>query len=236
MSFVTDVLITINREDYDRAKAVLHPKRLEYVPGVGIHTAKFRRDTIEPKEKRKELGFSERDFLMLTVAEMTKNKNHITILKAVETLKGTDAYERLHYLIVGRGEQWESLEADAKAMGIDGHVHFLGYRGDAPQLYRCCDLFAFMPFREGLSVALMEAMSSGMAIFCSEIRGNTDLVEDGVSGVYVKNDPQSVAQAIAGLQADPQLRARLGAGAAEKALLFDDENVHRIMKEIYLSV
>ena len=93
-----------------------------------------------------------------------------------------------------------------------------------------------MPFREGLSVALMEAMSSGMAIFCSEIRGITDLVEDGVSGVYVKNDPQSVAQAIAGLQADPQLRARLGAGAAEKALLFDDENVHRIMKEIYLSV
>lgn len=236
LSFVTDVLITINREDYDRAKAVLHPKRLEYVPGVGIHTAKFRRDTIEPKEKRKELGFSEADFLMLTVAEMTKNKNHITVLKAMETLKGTDAYERLHYLIVGRGEQWESLEADAKAMGIDGHVHFLGYRGDAPQLYRCCDLFAFMPFREGLSVALMEAMSSGMAIFCSEIRGNTDLVEDGVSGVYVKNDPQSVAQAIAGLQADPQLRARLGAGAAEKALLFDDENVHRIMKEIYLSV
>ena len=236
LSFVTDVLITINREDYDRAKAVLHPKRLEYVPGVGIHTAKFRRDTIEPKEKRKERGFSEADFLMLTVAEMTKNKNHITVLKAMETLKGTDAYERLHYLIVGRGEQWESLEADTKAMGIDGHVHFLGYRGDAPQLYRCCDLFAFMPFREGLSVALMEAMSSGMAIFCSEIRGNTDLVEDGVSGVYVKNDPQSVAQAIAGLQADPQLRARLGAGAAEKALLFDDENVHRIMKEIYLSV
>ena len=236
LSFATDVLITINQEDYARAKRVMHPKRLEYVPGVGIHTEKFRTDSINPGEKRKELGFSDDDFLMLTVAEMTKNKNHITILKAMEMLKGTPDYEHLHYLIVGRGEQWESLEKDAKAMGIDDHVHFLGYRSDAPQLYRCCDLFAFMPFREGLSVALMEAMSSGMTIFCSEIRGNTDLVEDGVSGIYVKNDAKSVAQAIAYLQADPQLRARLGAGAAEKALLFDDENVHRLMKEIYLSV
>ena len=235
-SFVTDVLITINKEDDARAKRILHAKRTEYVPGVGIHTERFRHDTIDPREKRRALGFSDEDFLMLTVAEMTKNKNHITVLKAMERLKGTEAFLNLHYLIVGRGEQRESLEKDAKAMGIDDHVHFLGYRSDAPQLYRCCDLFAFMPFREGLSVALMEAMSSGLPIFCSRIRGNTDLVEDGISGIYVKNDPQSVAQAIAALQADPLLRARLGAGAAEKALLFDDENVHRMMKEIYTSL
>lgn len=236
LSFATDVLITINKEDYARAKRILHARRTEYVPGVGIHTEKFRRDTVDPREKRRELGFSDEDFLMLTVAEMTKNKNHITVLKAMERLKGTEAFRHLHYLIVGRGEQWGSLEKDAEAMGIQDHVHFLGYRSDAPQLYRCCDLFAFVPFREGLSVALMEAMSSGLPVFCSQIRGNTDLVEDGISGIYVKNDPQSVAQAIAALQADPLLRARLGAGAAEKALLFDDENVHRMMKEIYTSL
>lgn len=236
LSFVTDVLITINKEDYARAKRILHARRTEYVPGVGIHTEKFRRDTVDPREKRRELGFSDEDFLMLTVAEMTKNKNHITVLKAMERLKGTEAFRHLHYLIVGRGGQWGSLEKDAEAMGIQDHVHFLGYRSDIPQLYRCADLFAFVPFREGLSVALMEAMSSGLPIFCSQIRGNTDLVEDGISGIYVKNDPQSVAQAIAALQADPLLRARLGAGAAEKALLFDDENVHRMMKEIYTSL
>ena len=236
LSYVTDVLITINKEDFARAKKVMHPKRLEYVPGVCIHTAKFRADTIGPQEKRRELGFTQDDFLMLTVAEMTKNKNHITILQAMGILKDTPAYERLHYLIVGRGEQWEPLEASAKALGISDHVHFLGYRGDVPQLYRCCDLFAFMPFREGLSVALMEAMSSGMTVFCTEIRGNTDLVEDGVSGIYVKNDPASVAKAIETLEFDPELRAKLGEGAAQKALLFDDENVHKRMKEIYLSL
>ena len=236
LSFVTDVLITINKEDYARAKGILHAKRTEYVPGVGVHTEKFRRDTIDPREKRRELGFSDEDFLMLTVAEMTKNKNHITVLKAMEMLKGTEAFGHLHYLIVGRGEQWESLENDAKAMGIDDHVHFLGYRGDAPQLYRCCDLFAFVPFREGLSVALMEAMSSGMTIYCSKIRGNTDLVEDGVSGLFVENNALSVAAAIKKLYADPDLREKLGRGAMEKAKLFDDGNIHRMVKEIYLSV
>lgn len=236
LSFVTDVLITINKEDYARAKKMMHPKRLEYVPGVGIHTEKFRTDTIDPKEKRKELGFGEEDFLMVTVAEMTKNKNHITILKAMESLKGTAAYENLHYLIVGRGEQWENLEASAKEMGISDHVHFLGYRSDAPQLYRCCDLFAFMPFREGLSVALMEAMASGITIYCSKIRGNTDLIEDGISGLFVENDAASVAKAIETLYADPEHRAKLGAGAMERAKFFADENVHRMVKEIYLSV
>ncbi len=236
LSFVTDVLITINKEDYARAKKIMHPKRLKYVPGVGIHTEKFRTDTIDPKEKRKELGFTEEDFLMVTVAEMTKNKNHITILKAMESLKGTAAYGHLHYLIVGRGEQWESLEESARELGIAGHVHFLGYRSDAPQLYRCCDVFAFMPFREGLSVALMEAMASGISIFCSRIRGNTDLIEDGVSGLFADNDVSAVAKTIETLYGDPGLRAKLGAGAMERAKLFDDENVHRMMREIYLSV
>ncbi len=236
LSFVTDVLITINKEDYARAKKIMHPKRLEYVPGVGIHTEKFRTGTITPREKRKELGFTEEDFLMVTVAEMTKNKNHITILKAMEILKGTAAYDHLHYLIVGRGEQWESLEESAKELGIADHVHFLGYRSDVPQLYRCCDVFAFMPFREGLSVALMEAMASGIPIYCSKIRGNTDLIQDGISGLFADNNVPAVAKTIEALYGDLELRAKLGAGAMERAKLFDDENVHRMMKEIYLSV
>lgn len=236
LSFVTDVLITINQEDYTRAKRHLHPKRLEYVPGVGIDTGKFRKETISRQDKRRELGFREEDFLVLTVAEMTRNKNHITILKALSLLKDTPEFAQIHYLICGRGEVWEELEEDAGKLGISEHVHFLGYRTDAPELYRCSDLFAFMPFREGLSVALMEAMSCGMPIVCSRIRGNTDLIEDGVSGMFAENTPQAVADAILGLLRDPQRRETLGRGAAEKVLQFDEQNVHRMMKDIYLSI
>lgn len=236
LSFVTDVLITINKEDYARAQKHLHAKRLEYVPGVGIDTGKFRGNRDSRQDKRRELGFGDGDFLILTVAEMTRNKNHITILKALSLLREEPEFAHMHYLVCGRGEVWEELADSARILCIDDHVHFLGYRTDAPELYRCSDLFAFMPFREGLSVALMEAMSCGMPVVCSQIRGNTDLIDDGVSGVFAENTPQAVAKAILELYRDPERRAALGRGAAEKVLEFDDRNVHKRMKEIYLSL
>lgn len=236
LSFCTDVLITINQEDYARAKGHLHAKRVEYVPGVGIDTARFRENTVDRWEKRRELGCADGDFLILTVAEMTANKNHITILKALALLKNEPMFANLHYWICGRGETWQSLENSARELGIASHIHFLGYRNDAPELYPCCDLFAFMPYREGLSVALMEAMASGAPIVCTQIRGNRDLITDGVSGVFVENSPQALAEAIRALYADPQRREALGRGAREAVQAFDAEEVYRQMKEIYLSV
>ena len=233
---VTDVLITINKEDHARALKQLHAKRIEYVPGVGIHTEKFRELTIDRAEKRRSLGYGEEDFLALTVAEMTPNKNHITILKAMALLKEREEFRHIHYLICGRGEMWASLEESAKELGIADHVNFLGYRTDAPELYKASDLFLFVTFREGLSVALMEAMSSGMPILCTKIRGNTDLIDDGVSGIFTENNPQAVADSILKLYREPEFRASLGKAAAEKVMLFDDENVLNRVKEIYLSV
>lgn len=230
---VTDVLITINREDYARAQKRLPAKRIAYVPGVGIDTGKFRNLPIDRDAKRRELGFGNEDFLILTVAEMTPNKNHITVLKALAALKDREEYTHMHYLIVGRGEMWVSLEKSAAEMGISDHVHFLGYRGDAPELYRCCDLFAFMSFREGLSVALMEAMSSAMPIVCTKIRGNTDLIEDGVSGLFCENTPEALAQMLVKVFSDPEGRRKLGQAAAEKAILFDESTIHTQMKAIY---
>ena len=233
---VTDVLITINKEDYARARKQLRAKRIEYVPGVGIQTEKFRERSIDRKAKRASLGYGDADFLLLTVAEMTPNKNHITILKALSLLKEKGALEPIHYLICGRGEMWESLEQSAKEMGIDDHVNFLGYRTDAPELYQASDLFLFVTLREGLSVALMEAMSSGMPIVCAKIRGNTDLIEDGISGIFSENDPEVIAQHILTLYRDPETRKALGQAASEKALLFDEKNVLRQVKDIYVSM
>lgn len=232
-SFLTDVLITINKEDYQRAGKHLHPKKVEYVPGVGIDTGKFVSSPQQRQEKRSSLGFGKEDFLILTVAEMTKNKNHITVLNALAALKEREEFSRIHYLICGRGEQWESLGRVAADLEISDHVHFLGYRSDAAELYGACDLFAFMTYREGLPVSLMEAMAAGMPIVCTRVRGNTDLIQDGVSGVFVENDPLALAEAILALSRDPERRAKLGAGAMEAVKPFGEETVHRKMREIY---
>lgn len=236
LSHITDVLITMNREDHALALRKMHAKRIEYIPGVGIDTKKFRSGSAGRLEKRQELGVGPEDFLILTVAEMTKNKNHSTVLKALALLKDTEAFASLRYLICGRGENEQNLRREAQALGISDHVAFLGYRHDVPDLLRCSDLFAFMSFREGLPVALMEAMSSGMSIVCSRIRGNTDLIADGVNGLIADNTPRAVADAILELYQDPEKRQQYGAAAAETVKQFDAENVHRIMKDIYFSV
>lgn len=233
---LTDVLITINREDYLRAKKSLRAKQVLYVPGVGVATEKFGRCAVEPEEKRRQLGFRQEDFLVLTVAEMTKNKNHATILRGLALLKDEPEFSGLQYLICGRGEEWGNLEALAAELGISDHVHFLGYRSDAPELYGCSDLFLFMPFREGLSLALMEAMSSGLPTICTKIRGNTDLIEDGISGVFAENTPEAVAEAVLALRRDPERRKVLGAQAVQKVRHFDEAPVHARMKEIYQSL
>lgn len=236
LAHVTDVLITMNKEDFALARKKMRAKRLEYIPGVGIETSRFRAGTAGRLEKRQELGFEPEGFLILTVAEMTKNKNHSTVLKALALLKDKPEFASMRYLICGRGENEQNLRQEARELGIEDHVVFLGYRHDVPDLLRCSDLFAFMSFREGLPVALMEAMSSGLPVICSRIRGNTDLVDQDVEGMIAENTPQAVAEGILELYRNPEKRQRYGIAATEKVKQFDAENVHRIMKEIYLSV
>lgn len=236
MAHLTDVLLTMNREDYALAKKHMHAKRVEYVPGVGIDTGRFANHREDRLEKRRELGFGEEDFLLLTVAEMNKNKNQSMVLKALARLKDRPEFDRMKYLICGMGDYEAVLLREAQDLGIAAHVFFMGYRKDIPAVHRCCDLFAFMSYREGLPVALMEAMSSGMPTVCSAARGNTDLIENGKEGLIVDNEPQAVADAILELYHDPARRASFSAAASQKVKQFDCENVHRIMKEIYLSV
>ena len=236
LAHVTDILLTINREDHARAKKHIHAKRIEYIPGIGIDTSKFGRSTANRQEKRRELGLEEDSFVILTVAEMNKNKNHTLILKALGLLKDRPGFERVQYLLCGQGDLQPQLEAEATQLGIREQVHFLGFRRDVQDIYKCSDIFAFMSFREGLSVALMEAMSCGLSPVCSPIRGNTDLVEQGKEGLLAEFEPSAVADAIWELYRNPERRARLGAAAAEKINQFDQTSVHKRMEEIYGSI
>ena len=236
LAHVTDILITINMEDRARARRHIHAKRIEYTPGIGIDTSKFGRSTANRQEKRLSLGLTEEDFVILTVAEMNKNKNHTLILKALGLLKDRPGFERIRYLICGQGDLQSALEAEAESLGIRQQVHFLGFRRDIQDIYKCSDLFAFMSFREGLSVALMEAMSCGLPPVCSPIRGNTDLVEHGVEGLLAEFDPNAVADAIWELYRNEDRRSRLSAAAAEKIHKFDQTSVHDRMEEIYGSI
>lgn len=191
----TDVLITINKEDYKRARQ-FKANKVYYVPGVGIDLKKFFPDKEKRKVKRKELGFQDSDFVLLSVGELNKNKNQAIVLKTLLKLKKDESYSKIHYVICGRGAWERKLKKMAERFGIKEHVHFLGYRTDTPEIYNAADLFVFMSLREGLPVALMEAMACGLPAVCSKIRGNTDIGENGKDISFVRNSENEIMKNI----------------------------------------
>lgn len=231
-SFFTDVLITINREDYEFSRKHLHAKRLEYVQGVGVKLERFQNHSAERDAIRVSLGLGKDDFVLLSVAEMTKNKNHRMMLEAMARIPNP----HVHLLCAGRGQELENNIALCSQLHLMHRVHFLGYRSDVPQLYAAADVFLFISFREGLSLSLMEAMSSGLPCIVSPIRGNVDLITDRKEGIYARLHPKSIAEAIVSLESDPELRRTLGEAAKEKVQAFSLDTISKRMEEIYRSI
>lgn len=229
-SFFTDVLITINKEDYAFAQKHLHAKEIKYIPGVGLDTEKIFNTSIDRTKKRKEIGISEDDFAVLSIGELNDNKNHETILKAISLTKD----KSIKYVICGRGSKEEYLKNVAKQLGMEEKLILLGYRMDIAEICKACDLFAFPSKREGLPVSLMEAMAAGLPCVVSKIRGNSDLIEDGIAGYScLPCDVEMFCKRIVELKNDIPLRMKMKDNNIETVKKFDIKNLKKEMEIIY---
>lgn len=170
----TDKLITINQEDYNRAKgwSLRNNGKVYYVPGVGVDINKFHNIDINKKEKRKSLGIDENTKILLSVGELIKRKNHEVIIRSLSKLKD----KNFVYIICGRGPLLEQLKELAVQLGLEKKVKLLGFRKDIAEICKIADLFVFPSIHEGLPVALMEAIASNIPAIASDIRGNRDLL------------------------------------------------------------
>ncbi len=230
-SYWTDVLITINREDYEFSKKKMHAKRLEYVPGVGIDLKKFDEINVNQIEKRRELAVPPNAKLLLSVGELNKNKNHETVIKAIANMK--DVY----YIIAGSGNLQEHLELIIKQYNLNERVKLLGFRNDIGELCQCADIFVFPSFREGLSVALMEAMANQLPVVCSKIRGNIDLI-DPEGGEYFSpyNINELKDKLMILVQMSKQELISKGEYNSKKIKEFDKSVVENKIKRVYKEV
>ena len=227
-SFWTDTLITINKEDYERAKRHLHAKQVAYVPGVGIDFRRFAETGLDRAAKRKELGIPENATVLLSVGELTENKNHAVIIRALAERKNKET----HYVIAGRGLLKETLSALAISLGVEKQVHLLGYRQDVAELYQAADIFASL--REGLPVAVMEAMAAGLPIVAPKIRGVTDLLTNS-ENVLVQNG-KNVDEFITAIDSIVEIKKKhinFGQENVEHIRQYDVVNIQRKMCRIY---
>lgn len=206
-SYFTDVLITINKEDYDLAQRKMKAKQTQYVPGVGIDISKFNDIKVNYTLKRRELKIPEDVILLTSVGEISTRKNHQIVLQALARIDD----ENIHYAIVGDGPLRVKLELFAKKHNISHRVHFLGYRSDVAEIYRVTDICCFPSIQEGLPVALMEAMACGLPCIVSEIRGNIDLQSSTNGALLCKyNKSSEFAYYISALACDSKKRHKMG--------------------------
>ena len=230
----TDVLITINHEDYKLAKKKFKMKKLTYVPGIGIDTQRESLSQKEKEEKRKELGIPQDAFLITNAAEFTPNKNQKTVIEAIEQLHNPNIY----FVMCGIGEKKAELEQYVKEHGLEKHIRFVGFRNDLHEILQTSDCFVLSSFREGLSVALMEAMAEGLPVVCGRIRGNVDLIKDGKGGILVspenKEDYEAAFRKLYEMkQKEFQKFENIGLNNRNKVEAFSKETVDPIMKKVY---
>lgn len=231
MASQADVIATVNREDYQRAKK-MSAGRVDYIHGIGINTARLtmRRNR---NDIRKELDLNNDDFIVLSIGELNKNKNQKTIIKAISLLNDT----HIHCILCGKGDQLDNLKNQVRELHLENSVHFLGYRTDVVDICSQADLYVMPSFREGLPVASLEAMYCGLPLVTSNIRGLVDVMENGVSG-YLCNpdDAEAFADCIAKLKTNPELRAQMANRNKNTVIPYCIENTKKEVLDLIRSL
>lgn len=232
LSKYTDAIVTINREDYQRAQC-FHAKSVEYLPGIGIHTDLIDSIEVDRAAKRKELGVSEKTRLILVVGELIKRKNYTTAINAFSNAELKDTV----LLICGHGILEEKLKNQVMQLGLSDKVIFTGYRQDIYEIMKASDLFFFPSYQEGLSAALMEAMAAGLPVVCSRIRGNTDLIDEGKGGYLLDpEDTEGIVIALRKLLQNESLARNMGEYNRLKVEQYDEKHIKEIMTDVYKDV
>jgi len=161
------------------------------------------------------VGVPDGAFVIGTVGRLDPIKGHVHLLGAAAEV--VTKHPRCHFVFVGQGPAGDALAEQASALGLNGHVHFLGARNDIPQLLREMDIFVLPSLSEGMSNALLEAMATGLPIVATRVGGSTELVKDGISGLLVDaGDSDALGHMLALLLADADLGRRLGQAARRR--------------------
>lgn len=209
-----DVQISVNEADRWRAieAGLGEPDSIVTVLN-GIDVERF--TNVTPAPLRKELSLPDDAILIGWTGRLAVQKGLEYLIRAIPELIAAEP--RAHVLLVGSGELESDLRILVTELGVEDHCHFLGFRQDVPALLAGFDLYAQPSLWEGLSISLLEAMAAGKPIVATDIIGNRELIEDGVSGMLVPpTDVKALATALLKLVRDATQSQRLGSQARKR--------------------
>ncbi len=230
---LSDALVFVSRSNMETARAagIGVPARYRLIRSgvkLGRYPAKADRQA-----KRRELGLSGGDTVVISIGNAKPQKNPWDFLEAAARL--APKHPAARFVFVGGGEALEALRAAAKNRGLEKTCLFTGWRDDTAELLAAADIFALTSLWEGLPRALVEAMKTGLPSVCYATDGVTDILRDGENGFVVpQGGLDAFCSALDSLLGDSALRARLAAAAAGADLAeFDIDFMVRQQEELY---
>ena len=205
----TDALVTINSEDFELASnfKLRGSGQVSKIHGVGIEKDKYVAVNFDRQAYRRMLGISNDDFVILVLAELNKNKNHIQLIKAMKILK--EKYPNIKAIFAGTGPLEEEIKNQIKQNNLEDKVSLIGWRNDVKELINLSDVVGLFSKREGLGKCLLEAMICGKCVMSTNTRGPRELIQNNENGfMFEIGDIKSTANAIEKIYTDERCRSK----------------------------
>jgi glycosyltransferase EpsD len=233
LAHYTDAIITINQEDYNLSVKKIKIPLICKIDGVGINLEKFFPiSNFEKNKLRKNFGYCDHDFILLYVAEFIPRKNHRYLLTKIPKLK--KIIPNLKVVLAGKGILENEYKKMVQRLKMSNTIDFLGYRKDINNLCQISDIFVSPSLQEGLPIAVVEALASGLPIICSRIRGHIDIIHNSRNGFLFKlNKPISMIDSIIKLYNDPDLRYQVTQNNIQDAKKYSVDIAISNMADIY---
>jgi glycosyltransferase involved in cell wall biosynthesis len=184
---------------------------------------------IYKKELRKELGLSKEDFVIMCVARLHPVKDHKTLINAISEIHQKNI-DNIKLLLVGGGRLDEELRTQVKDQGLEDKIFFLGNRSDVYDLLNISNIFVLPSEREGMSNAILEAMTMSLPCIVATNSGNEELIIDNINGFHFGfGNEKDLAEKILYLFNNKESREKMGKNG--RKIIEDKYNIKRVLKE-----
>jgi len=212
----TDLVLTMNRYDYDTARKYHLGREVEMIPGIGVDFAALDEDWGRGQIggdsiSREGLGIPQDAFVLIYPAEFSARKSQEVLIKAIALLP-----EDTVLLLCGDGSELDKCQALVRELQLDKRVLFPGRVEHMAAWYALSDAAVTASRSEGLPFNVMEAMHCNLPVVASRVKGHTDLIDDGLTGLlYDYGNAEQCARQIRRLINEPPLRAALSTNARQ---------------------
>jgi glycosyltransferase involved in cell wall biosynthesis len=232
---VTDIAIAVSQSTADfviKARRIPPAKVKVVYLGVPLEEFSRRRPSEEIQAARAELGIAPNDVSIGTVTRLHESKGNSFLVDAARLV--LDERPHARFFVVGEGPLRESLEQQARALGLGDRFSFAGFAKDVPRVVSAFDISVFPSLWEGTPLTVFEALAMGKAIVATDADGLLDVLTSEHDAIIVpKRDARALANGLIRAIDEPETRDRLRAAAAETGKEYDISVFVRKMERLY---